>query len=286
MESTTDYAIIATDLAGGIVEWNVGAQAVLGWTAAEIVGLPLQTIFTPEDHVDTAILQIDPSGSIVFSNPAAERLLGWSAAELNGRPAAGLLAAEVSAGADGAPDVGARPFRDGDVLLRTRSGDIKTVTGSQNPIMVDGRTTGAVLTLQSSGRPQQADATLRAEARRHEILARTQRAVESAWGDPDATYRAVVQGALEILPQADAAAIELVDGDATLNFMTTDGALGEPGMRVRLAGSLAGAALSLGQAAICRDTETDDRVDRARSRRFGARWWSFRSREDRPSSGC
>ncbi|GGH28081.1 hypothetical protein GCM10007036_37080 [Alsobacter metallidurans] len=50
LESATDSAIISTDLTGVIRTWNVGAEAVLGWTAAEATGRHFRIIFTPEDR--------------------------------------------------------------------------------------------------------------------------------------------------------------------------------------------------------------------------------------------
>ena len=49
VESATDYAIFTTDLAGRITGWNTGAQNLLGWSDDEIVGLPANVVFTPED---------------------------------------------------------------------------------------------------------------------------------------------------------------------------------------------------------------------------------------------
>ncbi|UDL96484.1 PAS domain S-box protein [Lichenihabitans sp. PAMC28606] len=50
LESATDYAIIAASLEGRIVEWNVGARRVLGWSQEQIVGQDIRIIFTPEDR--------------------------------------------------------------------------------------------------------------------------------------------------------------------------------------------------------------------------------------------
>jgi len=50
VESATDYAIFTMDLARRITGWNVGAERVLGWAEAEVVGQPADVIFTPEDR--------------------------------------------------------------------------------------------------------------------------------------------------------------------------------------------------------------------------------------------
>jgi PAS domain S-box-containing protein len=49
VEGTKDYAIFTFDMRGVVTTWNIGAQAVLGFSEAEMVGRDFRTIFTPED---------------------------------------------------------------------------------------------------------------------------------------------------------------------------------------------------------------------------------------------
>jgi two-component system CheB/CheR fusion protein len=49
VESARDYAIVTTDADSRIVTWSPGAEAVFGWTAAEIAMQPIAITFTPED---------------------------------------------------------------------------------------------------------------------------------------------------------------------------------------------------------------------------------------------
>lgn len=49
VESAVDYAIIATDLEGIVTTWNDAAEEALGWSAGQIIGRSISTIFTPED---------------------------------------------------------------------------------------------------------------------------------------------------------------------------------------------------------------------------------------------
>jgi PAS domain S-box-containing protein len=49
METVRDYAIFLVDLTGHIASWNVGAERILGYQEAEVVGQPLAIFFTPED---------------------------------------------------------------------------------------------------------------------------------------------------------------------------------------------------------------------------------------------
>ncbi|WP_439627732.1 sensor histidine kinase [Gemmata sp.] len=50
LDQNRDHAIILLDPAGTVVGWLPGAEAVFGYAAAEMVGRPLSTIFTPEDR--------------------------------------------------------------------------------------------------------------------------------------------------------------------------------------------------------------------------------------------
>ncbi|MEG4532174.1 PAS domain-containing protein [Microcoleus sp. D2_18a_D3] len=49
LDSAKDYAIFTTDTDGHVTSWNAGAERVLGYTEAEIVGQHGRIIFTPED---------------------------------------------------------------------------------------------------------------------------------------------------------------------------------------------------------------------------------------------
>jgi len=54
LDSSTDYAIIATDKNGLVTAWNSGAEHIFGWTAAEMLGRTADIIFTAEDRSDGA----------------------------------------------------------------------------------------------------------------------------------------------------------------------------------------------------------------------------------------
>jgi PAS domain S-box-containing protein len=49
LESATDYAIIAMDRSGRVTRWNTGAEQILGWREAEMLGELTHRFFTPED---------------------------------------------------------------------------------------------------------------------------------------------------------------------------------------------------------------------------------------------
>lgn len=50
VDSAIDSAIISTNMDGLITSWSAGAQTIMGWTEAEMLGAPLSRIFTPEDR--------------------------------------------------------------------------------------------------------------------------------------------------------------------------------------------------------------------------------------------
>lgn len=52
VESSLDYAIMTFDAQGNFVTWNPAAESILGYSQAEIIGQPYQTIFTAEDKAE------------------------------------------------------------------------------------------------------------------------------------------------------------------------------------------------------------------------------------------
>jgi GAF domain-containing protein len=49
VEAARDYAIFLADAEDRITDWLPGAEAVFGWTAAEVIGQSSSLLFTPED---------------------------------------------------------------------------------------------------------------------------------------------------------------------------------------------------------------------------------------------
>jgi PAS domain S-box-containing protein len=45
-----DYAIILLDFDGTILTWNIGAEKIKGYTAAEIIGENFQIFYMPQDR--------------------------------------------------------------------------------------------------------------------------------------------------------------------------------------------------------------------------------------------
>lgn len=50
LENAIDYAVVITDPDDHVVEWMGGAERITGWSASEVLGKPVELIFTPEDR--------------------------------------------------------------------------------------------------------------------------------------------------------------------------------------------------------------------------------------------
>jgi len=50
VDGAQDYAMILMDAEGCVTHWNAGAQRILGYPEAEVMGRPCDLIFTPEDR--------------------------------------------------------------------------------------------------------------------------------------------------------------------------------------------------------------------------------------------
>lgn len=111
-----------------------------------------------------------------------------------------------------------------------------------------------------------------AAARAHELdaLVTTQTAIATSRFDLDAVLTTVVDEAQQ-LTGADAAVVELPDGDDLVYRAVCGSAGGHLGLRVAREGSLSGVALHSRSVIVCGDSETDPRVDREACRLVGAR---------------
>ncbi|HKR00105.1 MAG TPA: chemotaxis protein CheB [Pyrinomonadaceae bacterium] len=50
VQTTEDYAIMLLNAEGRYMDWNIGAEKMFGYSAAEVIGQPASIIFTPEDR--------------------------------------------------------------------------------------------------------------------------------------------------------------------------------------------------------------------------------------------
>jgi PAS domain S-box-containing protein len=56
LEQSRDHALILLDPGGRILDWLAGSEHMFGYTAAEMVGEPVERLFTPEDIARGAVL--------------------------------------------------------------------------------------------------------------------------------------------------------------------------------------------------------------------------------------
>jgi PAS domain S-box-containing protein len=69
IDSSTDFAVFATDENGIVLTWNIGAERLFGFSDSEIVTKPADIIFTPEDRTagapeaERALARVEGSSS-------------------------------------------------------------------------------------------------------------------------------------------------------------------------------------------------------------------------------
>ncbi len=71
-ESAVDFAIVATDPAGRVTDWNTGAERILGWSAEEMRGELADRFFTPEDREQDRVA-VEMRGALERGRAADER---------------------------------------------------------------------------------------------------------------------------------------------------------------------------------------------------------------------
>ncbi|EHQ07859.1 diguanylate cyclase with GAF sensor [Leptonema illini DSM 21528] len=82
---------------------------------------------------------------------------------------------------------------------------------------------------------------------------------------------ALVVMRMQTLMKADGAVIELAEGDDMVYRAASGIAEGQLGLRVPVHGSLSGLCVTVGEALLCKDSESDSRVDREACRKVGLR---------------
>jgi diguanylate cyclase (GGDEF)-like protein len=107
-------------------------------------------------------------------------------------------------------------------------------------------------------------------ARMLDRLVETQTAIAMSDFGLDDVLETVVEEALA-LTSADAAVVELPDGDDLVYRAVAGTAVPFAGLRLALAGSVSGYCLATVEPVVVHDTETDERADRDACRRVGAR---------------
>ena len=72
VQSALDYAIVAADCTGRVTSWNDGAERLLGWTEADMLGQTMHRFFTPED-VAAGVVEREMAAAVQAGRAADER---------------------------------------------------------------------------------------------------------------------------------------------------------------------------------------------------------------------
>ena len=229
------------------------------------------------DTAHDAIVGTDADGLITLFNPAAERLFGWVAAEVIGRPVTLLMPERYREGhhagirrlaaGDAAPALGLdAPLELHGLTSAGREFDLELSLAHVD----DGAGRRVIAIMRDISARKQLESLAREETDRGARVVAAQSAIAEGAGELGPTLDLVAREARAIVG-ADGAVVELPDGDDMV-YRAADGAgLEHLGARVPIRGSLAGAVLATGEAAVCQDTEVDARVDRKACRRIGLR---------------
>lgn len=72
IDSAVGFAIVALDLQGVVTEWSVGAERIFGWAESEMIGTPVDCMFTAEDRADGRLAMLMAS-ALANGHVKAER---------------------------------------------------------------------------------------------------------------------------------------------------------------------------------------------------------------------
>jgi diguanylate cyclase (GGDEF)-like protein/PAS domain S-box-containing protein len=215
-----------------------------------------------------AFVAISATGYVTEWNAAAVRLFGWSRSEALGRPLTALIV----------PPEHRQSHQDG--LHRLRSGHAGRILGRPVELTARTKTDDRVTVELTVWRADDdhtefyafvRDTTERARAsRRQAAIAAAQLAIADVELSPQKVMREICEHA-RALTRADAACLEVREGDEMVYRAVTGTAAPHLGLRLSIRGSLSGQAVLTGQPLVCHDSERDDRVDVEACRRAGAR---------------
>jgi PAS domain S-box-containing protein len=135
---------------------------------------------------------------------------------------------------------------------------------------VEGRPLHFISQIQDISERRAAQDELRRTAEHLEALVRTQQEVATAGLDVERVMDVIVRRARE-LTGADAAVVEMVEGEEMVYRAAAGTLADQVGLRLPLDGSLSGLAVRTGRLLRADDTETDPRVHREACRRLGIR---------------
>jgi diguanylate cyclase (GGDEF)-like protein/PAS domain S-box-containing protein len=239
-------AFVGISVEGAVTEWNTAAENLFGWDRTEAMGRPLDQLIIPAAQQEEHRAGLDR-----LRRGGAGRILNRPV-ELTARTRGGReVPVELTVWrADGSPG-GGEP-----VKSEMYSGEVDLDSGEPR--------TGEFYAFIR-------DTTDRTRAaRRQRTIADAQMAIAAVELSPQKVMQEICVRA-QALTGADAACLEVVEGPEMVYQAATGAAEDSLGLRVRIDASLSGLAVATGETLICRDSETDPRVNAEVARRTGAR---------------
>ena len=106
-------------------------------------------------------------------------------------------------------------------------------------------------------------------ARLRTTIAVQREVTAAATRDRQTVLDLVAERSLSVLPRADGAVVELLEGEVLRYYAAAGTLSSQIGMTIEVAGSLAGLAVTGRTTVVCDDVETDPRVNLAACRRAG-----------------
>ncbi|MDP9795364.1 PAS domain S-box-containing protein [Catenuloplanes nepalensis] len=224
------------------------------------------------DSLSDGVVACDAAAVITTVNPSAR--------QMHGRPAPTVPMTEVFARLDARHPDGTPMTYDELPLIRALHGEIVVdaeVVLADRRVVCTGRqlrdATGAVAGAVVAARDVTAERAAESynallAARLRQTIA-VQREVIEAAADRTETLRLVADRALEMFPQADGAAVAILDGDEMVYTAVAGSMTPNAGLRLPVATSFSGHAVRAATTMRCDDPDTDPRMDREACRRAG-----------------
>ncbi|MDR7326662.1 MULTISPECIES: sensor histidine kinase [Catenuloplanes] len=224
------------------------------------------------DSLSDGVVACDADAVITTVNPAARQLHAQVAPTV---PMEQLFARLGPCHPDG------RPMSYDELpLIRALRGEVvvdaEVVVGDQRLVCAarqlrdaTGAVSGAVVAARDVTAERAAESHNALLAARLRQTIAVQREVIEAAADRTATLRLVADRALEMFPQADGAAVEMLDGDEMVYTAVSGSMTPFAGLRLSVHTSLSGHAVREAATMRCDDPADDERVDRDACRRIG-----------------
>ena len=224
------------------------------------------------DALPVLIAYVDAAGRYQFNNIAYEEWVGLPRNQVTGRTMRDVLGEEFYAVVAG----NVKTALSGKLVTYERNltwpdGTTRSVRGIYAPQRgPGGDVEGFAVLVTDDTENKRLAAERKASADRHAALVAAQQEVANAERSLDAVLNIVTHHAMAMVA-AEGAIVEMADGQDMVYRAASGGAAAHVGMRLRRETSLSGRCVAEGRLLYCKDSESDDRVDRDACRRIGLR---------------